>query len=330
MIKSEILAHSVGLRNKELITFVVTFPRIILAELNTHRMFSRNSASSRAIPFDKMVKSLQDNPFIPIAWQKDHKGMQGTEYETDSQCIHELTEIWLDGRDTAINTARMLHDVDVTKQLCNRMLEPYMYHTCIITTSKPGLENFFDLRCPSYGEQGYKSKLEVGDSMSIIEWLQFNKGQAEIHMMALAESMYDAYKASVPERLEPGDWHVPYSKQIIEQFGNSAHWMFNSIPGMAYVSSVMCARVSYTVPDTDLTKWTFEKYMDKAIDLSTAKPLHASPFEHPNKAMNEDEYVSFYRGEGANEDHTGRPENQGWCRNFQGFIQLRHIIENAG
>src|SRR6185369_7117160 len=80
MIKAEIVADSINEKGNRITSFIVTFPRIILAEKNTHRVFSRNSASSRAIPFPKMVKSVRENPFIPIAWQKDHKGMQGTEY----------------------------------------------------------------------------------------------------------------------------------------------------------------------------------------------------------------------------------------------------------
>ena len=80
MIQARILADSISERGDRITTYLLTFPRIILAEFNTHRAFSRNSASSRAIPFKKMVESVQTNPFIPIAWQKDHKGMQGTEY----------------------------------------------------------------------------------------------------------------------------------------------------------------------------------------------------------------------------------------------------------
>jgi hypothetical protein len=80
MIKAQILADSKNPYGDRLTTMLVTFPRIILAEFNTHRMFSRNSASSRAIPFNKMIKAIEDNPFVPLGFQKDHKGMQGTEY----------------------------------------------------------------------------------------------------------------------------------------------------------------------------------------------------------------------------------------------------------
>ena len=82
-ISAEIIADSKNQFGDRITTFILTFPRIVLAEFNTHRMLSRNSASSRAIPFEKMVQMVQDDPFIPIKWMKDHKGMQGTEYFSD-------------------------------------------------------------------------------------------------------------------------------------------------------------------------------------------------------------------------------------------------------
>ena len=70
-ISAQIIADSVNTQGDRITTYILTFPRFILAELNTHRMFSRNSASSRAIPFEKMVKMVEEDTFIPIAWQKE-------------------------------------------------------------------------------------------------------------------------------------------------------------------------------------------------------------------------------------------------------------------
>src|SRR5690606_35799986 len=121
--------------------------RIIIAEMNTHRMLSKNTSSSRAIPFKKMVESVQNNPFIPIAWQKAHNGMQGSEYWTeedevridigdefeyieDIQPITEEFKIrWLEARDKAVNEATGMNSLGLTKQLCNRLLEPFMWTT---------------------------------------------------------------------------------------------------------------------------------------------------------------------------------------------------------
>ena len=153
-ISAEIVADSINQQGDRITTYLLTFPRFILAELNTHRVFSKNSASSRAIPFEKMIKMVQEDPFIPIAWQKDHKGMQGTEYfnthysQTNdyNQDIH--YGFWMDARDEAIRMATCLHDEGLTKQLCNRLLEHFMWHTVLLTGTE--FENFFKLRCPRY------------------------------------------------------------------------------------------------------------------------------------------------------------------------------------
>ena len=151
MFKAEIKAHSVDERGNELLTMSVTFPRFILAEINTHRMLSKNTSSSRAIPFEKMVEAVQNNPFIPIAWQKEHKGMQGTEYFTDEKDIYRVEQVWRDARRRAVDVAKDLHSSKVTKQLCNRLLEPFMWTTMLITGPvKGGWDNFFFLRNPVY------------------------------------------------------------------------------------------------------------------------------------------------------------------------------------
>src|ERR1700748_3330482 len=194
MFECKMLAFSKNEIGLKLATMKVVFPRFILAEMNTHRMFSRNSASSRAIPTKKLLKMILDTPFIPIAWQKDHSGMQGTQYfnaeerfnikflkeymfprlqemyreskeQREEDIIidkrvlsmyrnlfstfegeYTLTEFWLMIRDKIVESVLLLYCLGVTKQLCNRLLEPFMWHTVIITSSE--WENFFALRCP--------------------------------------------------------------------------------------------------------------------------------------------------------------------------------------
>ena len=92
MIKSEIVGHSKNKHGEEVISVLCTFPRIILAEVNTHRMLSKNTSSSRAIPFNKMLEAIKNDPFIPIAWQKEHSGMQGTEYIIDNQFLEQINK----------------------------------------------------------------------------------------------------------------------------------------------------------------------------------------------------------------------------------------------
>ena len=140
MISAKIVADSLSPQGHRLTTLEVVMPRYILAEFNTHRVLSKNSASSRAIPFSKMVKEVQENPFIPYAWQKDHKGMQGNEYITDAIIAQECEDIWLQARDNAVVAAKLLNDdnnqdLAVTKQLCNRLLEPFMWHKVLVQVS---------------------------------------------------------------------------------------------------------------------------------------------------------------------------------------------------
>ena len=113
----------------------------------THRVFSRNSASSRAIPFNKMLKMIEEDPFIPIAWQKDHPGMQGVEYFTGRD-IEVNEKVWKDSAKSAANRALLMNVNVVTKQLCNRLLEPFMWHTTLVTSTE--FSNFFNLRAPIY------------------------------------------------------------------------------------------------------------------------------------------------------------------------------------
>ena len=210
-IHAEIVGHSLSPQEDELISVLCTFPRVILAEVNTHRMLSKNTSSSRAIPFNKMVEAVQNDPFIPIAWQKEHKGMQGSEYITEDVYIKEAIANWLASRDNAIKQAEYLNKTcQVTKQLCNRLLEPFMWTTMLITGSKEGWDNFFKLRCPVYyyagNNKSYKSKKELlpillndfGEVPVDSFWYNINKGQAEIHMMDLAEKIYDAMNESTP------------------------------------------------------------------------------------------------------------------------------------
>lgn len=234
MISAKVIADSKNQFGNRLTTIVVTFPRIILAEFNTHRMFSRNSASSRAIPFEKMVESVKNNPFVPIAWQKDHKGMQGIEYLDEMQS-DVAKSYWLSAKDRAIEESIDLSKCNVTKQLCNRLLEPFMWHTVIVTASE--WENFFNLRCPQYIypaardlDKRFRSWKDVVnytielnkehpqlqeitsniENITGIDRLKQNLGQAEIHMMALAEAMYDAYCESKPKPLKENQWHIPF------------------------------------------------------------------------------------------------------------------------
>lgn len=343
-ISAKIIGHSISSKGNELISYELVFPRYILPEFNTHREFSRNSASSRAIPFNKMVESVVNNTFIPIAWQKHHKGMQGKEYHNDEISERFAPNTWLRARDRALEEAKMLYNnCEVTKQLANRLLEPFMWHKVIMTTSKQGLDNFFNLRCPQYyfepDDISYKSRKEwiksfnglFGDkedwdiSRNNLWWLQQNIADGEIHISLLAEAMWDSYNESKPQELNEGDYHIPYGNTI--EFIELTTGL--SLEDKIKVVIGMCARVSYTTVDDESTP-TAKTYISIYDKMVKAEPFHASPFEHVARVMTDDEYSKFIRGdisiyEYLSEDY--RDSIKGWCRNFKGFIQERHRIE---
>ena len=342
MIKAEIIADSINPMGNRITTYILTFPRFILAELNTHRVFSKNSASSRAIPFEKMVKMVETNPFIPIAWQKSHKGMQGTEYIKSSSEIREREQLWIAAKDRAVELATKLYSADVTKQLCNRLLEPFMWHTVILTGTE--FDNFFELRSPCYYISGkcYKSKKDAinenpeAKDFSKTTWLKLNEGQSEIHMMALAEAMWDAMNESTPKELKEGEWHIPFGdkfdKDRLSDLEDSInHQDQNKWELPIKIATARCARVSYL---------NFEGKDDYEADIKLFNRLkdlnHWSPFEHCARAMSETEFSSYIRSEACSVDYgdlvvddiiylqrSFRENNFGWCRNYRGFVQLR-------
>jgi hypothetical protein len=348
MYNCEILADSLSPTGDRITTMKITFPRIMLAEFNTHRMFSRNSASSRAIPFKKMVKMVEENPFIPIAWQKDHKGMQGTEYFTEKEDIDESIDNWLQARDRAVRQANELTDIGITKQLCNRLLEPFMWHTVIVTATE--WENFFKLRCPQYWfsnfpNEYHRSKKDakkkqpvVLDKYTDLMWLKANKSQADIHIQAIAELMWDAISESTPKELEEGEWHIPFGDNLEESrlydiVSRQGSWSFMDVPIKEMedlsvkIATARCARISYETLG-DNPKIDYEA--DVKLHDRLLKEGHMSPFEHCARVMTEDEHFHYTqtRPTKGKEVEAGNEHSDfGWCRNFRGFIQYRHLVD---
>jgi len=366
-ISAKIVADSISEQGHRITTMELVFPRFILAELNTHRLFSKNSASSRAIPFEKMLKEVTENPFIPIAWQKDHKGMQGSQYFENKIDIIDCEHAWLGSRDYAVQQAILMSEKGVTKQIVNRLLEPFMWHKVLLTSTE--FENFFNLRCPKYtcqhgvnGEDNrphitypeFKSKndfvefanyhnYEIPDSQ--IDWLKLNKGQAEIHMMQLAEFMYDAMRESSPKLLEAGEWHIPYFDADIEDdqiillgFAAGEYLNKNGIrldldKSKLMVASARCARLSYQTLGDD-AKIDFSKDLVLHDNLLSSK--HMSPFEHCARAMSQQEVKTYIKGkvfverlsDDQIEDISYDEVSFGWSRNFRGFTQYREILES--
>ncbi len=231
---------SISEAGDRLSTFEVTFPRMVLAEFNTHRVFSRNSASSRAIPVLKQLMRLEENPFIPIYWGKNQAGMQADE-ELSAEAQEAATAIWLQARDDAMTHARNLLELGVHKQIANRLLEPFMWHTVIVTATE--WDNFFALR---------------------------DHPDAQPEIRKIAHMMRDVMHESTPKLLLKGEWHLPY---ILE---DEKEWALQNPELAIQVSSGRCARVSYLTHDgvRDLEK-------DIELYSRLVASGHMSPPEHP-------------------------------------------------
>jgi hypothetical protein len=274
-ISASIIADSVAPDDTRLTSFILKFPRIVLAEFNTHRVLSRNSASSRAIPFKTMMNMVIHDPFIPLEFQVDHKGMQGTK-NLKGELLEQAIYFWLEARDSAVQSALDLHTLDeqesflfldldklledspvkVTKQLCNRLLEPFLWHTVIATGTD--WENFFALR---YHDA------------------------AEIHIGKLAEEMLTAYNLSIPIKKTVGEWHIPFGDKIQEsRLTDQLSYDRISDPVLVQkflqdkklkIATARCARVSYLNYEGKDDYDADEKLYDNLLNMG-----HMSPFEH--------------------------------------------------
>lgn len=192
---------------ERLTTFVLTYPRFIHPEFMTHRMFSRNTSSSRAIPYTKLRQQVLEHPAMPLVWGENQRGMvAGTNFSEEK--VQQAEQVWLAARDAAVASADLLGELNLHKQHVNRLLEPFLWVTVICSATT--YDNFFHLRCAP-------------------------DAQPEIRM--LADLMYDAYTTSKPSPLESGNWHVPFIQD----------WEREELDlvTLRQVSVARCARVSY-------------------------------------------------------------------------------------
>lgn len=239
----KILADSIGFTR--LTTLQVTFPRFILAEVNTHRAFSRNSASSRARPVEKMIQDVLDDPFVPERFPINQRGMSASEYiGPDNYVYDQLRRDWLAVSYNAVACARSMLRHNAHKQIVNRLLEPWLWHTAIISATE--WTNFFELRCNA------------------------DTTQPEFYKLAcmMRDAMADPDQLLRIRPLTTSDWHLPLIG-VVPEDGEL------SIDEKIAVSIARCARVSYL---------THDGKRDIDADLKLYNQLkvngHLSPFEH--------------------------------------------------
>lgn len=256
----------------------------------THRVFSRNAASSRAIPVKKLIKDVMENPFIPVVWGKNQKGMQSTEdctnvvridrflkdghrYRFIAEDVDNVTA-WLHARDFAVKMAERFDEAGYHKQIVNRILEPFAHITVLVTSTE--WSNFLALR---------------------------DHKDAEPHIAILARQVKNClYSKDNIQDLVPGQWHMPFITEGERRLYN--------IETLQKLSTARCASTSYkTVDGFDMTPERAGELYDKLV---TADLLHASPMEHVCQA---DEWMTQW----VNKKKHG---------NLNGFIQLRKTLPN--
>jgi len=285
-IKAEIVADSIGPHNKRLTTFVIEYPRFILAEINTHRALSRNTSSSRAIPVNKMIQSIRDNPAQPVFWGANQAGMQASA-ELEGKELTCAKDIWIEAMHDNLDHAEELRSVGLHKQIANRILEPWMITRTIVSATN--WENFFALRAHEDAQPEFQN---------------------------LAYKMLNAINESEPRHLQYGAWHVPFGDKfnkdrvmemdLYKEMVNSGTTQLEArAQVMLRIAVARCARVSYL---------NFEGKDDYDADVKICErlfgsvPRHLSPAEHVAQCSADSPYLRFEMG------------------NFSGFRQYRKFF----
>lgn len=308
---ARVLADSITLEGHRLTTFEATCWRPVLAEQNTHRVLSRNSASSRAIPVKKQLDRFVDDFAQPLVWPKEQKGMQGGS-GLEGISLDDAEDLW-DELATYVHNRISQYVEDhpdpetrLHKSMLNRWLEVGLWQTQVITGTQ--WDGYFWQRCHK---------------------------DAEPHIRAMAEAIEETRNESTPKLLEPGEWHLPYWGQ---NGGHDSDW--DDASGMAYDPTVphkksyadmveiakrcsvaRCARTSYMTQggERDLGEdlALYARLTENRV--GSEDPPHASPLEHVATPWADNEhYVTMPNGE-----EMGPLPRLG---NHIGWLQLRHDI----
>lgn len=256
-IEAKIICDSIASNSPRLTTMQLRYPRFIHAEFMTHRVFSRNASSSRAIPVERMISDIIADTAMPLHWGANRDGMQA-----DAECYGEVRfseysrhygkfvpigacreEAWLEARDSAITWAKAFSEAGYHKQIVNRLLEPFAHISVVVTATE--WDNFFALRCHP---------------------------DAQPEIQVLANAMREAMDASTPRHLNNWESHLPY---LLPSEADE----FDIRPiDLLKISAARCARVSYLTHDGKTP--SVEADLKLYERLASSVPMHASPLEH--------------------------------------------------
>lgn len=311
-ISAKIIADSINSNGDRITTFELEFHRYILPEFNTHRLFSRNAASSRAIPVDKAISLIKENTAMPSHWGKNQPGMSareehnekvnvlfscdaGTDVDVDYS-FFDVTreEAWEEARDAAVEFAKAFAAGGYHKQIVNRITEPFSHIKVVCTSTS--YDNFFYLR---------------------------RHPDAQPEIKELADRMWEAREKSEPFVLSAGEWHVPYFRD-----GQWTHEMKQPLDDALAISASCCAQVSYRTLDDSVEK--AKRIYDRLI---TSKPAHASPMEHQAQCIDIHDHIIEQLGQVGitglckeNNDSSGKYKLE--SGNFRNWVQYRQLIDD--
>jgi hypothetical protein len=260
--EAKVICDSISESGKRITTLQVKFHRFILPEFNTHRVFSRNFSSSRAIPTQKLLDQVRNDPAMPIYWGKNQPGMQARE-ELTPYIANGAKFQWKHAALQAAFAAESLSELKVHKQIVNRLIEPFMWAHGVVTSTE--WDNFFDLRCHI---------------------------DAQPEIRALAYAIRSAMDNSTPILLQEGKWHLPYISE------DEKHNDFFKIEANKFmlqkISSARCCRVSYLKHDGSSPN--IDDDLALYARLANQIPIHASPMEHQATPSIVESHYGNFRG----------------------------------
>lgn len=280
MISDTPILDSISHQNIRLHTQLWRNPKFIHQESLRHRKlyihdflfdydFSFSVSSARAIPFKILLNEVRDDNLraAPVLWGAEQKGMSPGDELDDEDKFHPENRgyykakslaqtIWKEAACSAANKAERLADIGVHKSICNRIIEPFIHVNCLVTATTPGWMNFFGLRLDRASDPTLR---------------------------ALAEASWKIWNESKPNKLEPGQWHLPFANDeetilnVINSYPPGSK--FDEVNDLIKISVARCARLSYLSFETKKCS-TIEEDLDLYNRLVSGPIIHASPAEH--------------------------------------------------